>query len=87
MVTKHVPHKFSKDTTTRTEIPDFMSPSIISIGSNVMIQETTQFMNKKNIDSVLNLIKKNDEYISIVKETDLSRKILGKARHYGYGSK
>ena len=76
MVTKHVPHKFAKDTTTRTEIPDFMSPSVISVGSDAMIQETTQFMNKKNIHSVL--IKKNDEYISIVKETDLSRKILGK---------
>jgi predicted transcriptional regulator len=76
MVTKHVPHKFAKDTTTRTEIPDFMSPSIISVGSNAMIQETTQFMNKKNIDSVL-IKNRNDEYISIVKETDLSRKILG----------
>ena len=53
MVTKHVPHKFAKDTTTRTEIPDFMSPSVISVGSDAMIQETTQFMNKKNIDSFL----------------------------------
>ena len=76
MVTKHVPHKFAKDTTTRSEIPDFMSPSVISVGSNAMIQETTQFMNKKNIDSVI-IIKKNDAYISIVTETDLSRKILG----------
>ncbi len=76
MVTKHVPHKFAKDTTTRTEIPDFMSPSVISVGSDAMIQETTQFMNKKNIDSVL-IKNRNDEYISIVKETDLSRKILG----------
>ena len=67
MVTKHIPHKFAKDTTTRTEIPEFMSPSIISVGSNAMIQETTQLMNKKN-----------DEYISIIKETDLSRKILEK---------
>ena len=76
MVTKHIPHKFAKDTTTRTEIPEFMSPSVISVGSNAMIQETTQFMKKKNIHSVL-IKKKNDEYISIVKETDLSRKILG----------
>jgi predicted transcriptional regulator len=75
MVTKHVPHKFAKDTTTRTEIPDFMSPSVISVGSNAKIQETTQFMNKKNIDSVL-IKNRNDEYISIVKETDLSRNIL-----------
>jgi predicted transcriptional regulator len=81
MVTKYVPHKFAKDTTTRTEIPDFMSPSVISVGSNAMIQETTQFINKKNIDSFLNFKKKNDEYISIVKETDLSRKILVRARH------
>ena len=68
MVTKHIPHKFAKDTTTRTEIPDFMSPSVIRVGSEATIQETTQFMNKKNIDSVI--IKKNDAYISIVKETD-----------------
>lgn len=77
MVTKHVPHKFAKGTTTRTEIPDFMTPSVIRVGSDAMIQETTQFMNKKNIDSVLNYKEKNDDYISIVKETDLSRKILG----------
>jgi predicted transcriptional regulator len=53
MVTKHEPHKFAKDTTTRTEISDFMSPSVISVESNAMIQETTQFMNKKNIDFIL----------------------------------
>jgi hypothetical protein len=54
MVTKYVPHKFAKDTTTRAEIPDFMSPSVIRVGSESTIQETTQFMNKKNIGSVLN---------------------------------
>ena len=70
MVTKHVPHKFAKYTTTRTKIPEFVSPSVISVGSNAMIQKTTQFMNKKNIDSVL-IKNRNDEYISIVKETDL----------------
>ena len=70
MVTKYVPHKFAKDTTTRAEIPDFMSPSLVSVGSNAMIQETIQFMNNKNIDSFI-IIKKNDEYISIVTETDL----------------
>ena len=75
MVTKHVPHKFAKDTTTRTEISDFMSPSVISVGSNATIQETAQFMNEKNIGSVL--IKENDDYIGIVTETDLSRKVLG----------
>jgi hypothetical protein len=53
MITKHAPHKFSKDTTTQTEISEFMSPSVNSVGSNVMIQETTQFMIKKNIDSIL----------------------------------
>ena len=54
MVTKHVPHKFAKDTTTRTEISDFMSPSVISVGSDATIQETAQFMNEKNIGPVLN---------------------------------
>ena len=70
MVTKHVPLKFAKDTTTRTEIPDFISPSVISVGSDAMIQGTTQVINNKNINFVV-IIKKNDEYISIVKETDL----------------
>ena len=54
MVTKHVPHKFAKYTTTRTETHDFMSPSVISVGSDAMIQGTTQFMNNKNINFVLN---------------------------------
>ena len=58
MVTKHVSHKFAKDTTTRTEISDFMSPSVIRVGSEATIQETAQFMNKKNIGSVLNFKEK-----------------------------
>jgi signal-transduction protein with cAMP-binding, CBS, and nucleotidyltransferase domain len=75
MVTKHTTHKFATDTETRTEIADFMSPSVISVGSDATIQETAQFMNEKNIGSVL--VKENDDYIGIVTETDLSRKVLG----------
>ncbi len=73
--TKHTTHHFAKDTTTRTEISDYMSPSVISVGSDSTIQETAKLMHEKNIGSVL--IKENDEYVGIVTETDLSRKVLG----------
>lgn len=76
MVTKHTPHKFAKNITTRTEISDYMSTSIISIGPDSTINETAQLMNEKNIGSVL--IKESDGYIGIVTETDLTRKVLGK---------
>jgi signal-transduction protein with cAMP-binding, CBS, and nucleotidyltransferase domain len=75
MVTKHTPHKYAKDQTTRTEISDYMSSTIISVGPDSTVQETAQFMHEKNIGSVL--IKENDEFIGIVTETDLSRKVLG----------
>jgi signal-transduction protein with cAMP-binding, CBS, and nucleotidyltransferase domain len=76
MVTKHTTHKFTKDQTeTRMEISDCMSPSVISIGPDATVQETAQFMNEKNIGSVL--VKENYNYIGIVTETDLSRKVLG----------
>ena len=75
MVPKHTTHKFTKDQTTRTEIADYMSSTVISVGSDSTIQETAQFMHEKNIGSVL--VKENDDYIGIVTETDLSRKVLG----------
>lgn len=72
---KYVPHRYAKDQTIRTEISDYMSTTVISVGPDSTIQDTAKFMHEKNIGSVL--IKKNDDYIGIVTETDLTRKVLG----------
>ena len=72
---KYVPHRYVKDQTIREELADYMSPTVISVESDTTVQDTAQFMHKKNIGSVL--IKEKDEYIGIVTETDLTRKVLG----------
>lgn len=72
---KYTPHRYAKDTSTRMEISDCMSPSVISVGPDFTVQETAKFMHEKNIGSLL--IKKDDDYIGIVTETDLTRKVLG----------
>ncbi len=76
MVTKHTPHKFAKNTATRTEIADYMSTSLISVGPDATIFDTAQLLSEKQVGSAL--VKKDGEYIGIVTETDLSRKVLGK---------
>ena len=72
---KYVPHRYVKDQTIREELSDYMSPPVISVESDTTVQDTAQFMHEKNIGSVL--IKEKDEYIGIVTETDLTRKVLG----------
>ena len=72
---KYVPHRYVKDQTIREELSDYMSPTVISVESDTTVQDTAQFMHEKNIGSVL--IKEKDEYIGIVTETDLTRKVLG----------
>ena len=76
MVTKHTPHKFAKNTKTRTEIADYMTTSIISVEPDTTIFDTTKLLTEKHVGSVL--IEKDGDYIGIVTETDLSRKVLGK---------
>ncbi|MBT3184751.1 MAG: CBS domain-containing protein [Nitrospina sp.] len=75
MVTKHTPHRYTKDQTTRTEISDYMSSTVISIGPDSTVPETAKLMHEKNIGSVL--VKDKEDYIGIVTETDLTRKVLG----------
>ena len=72
---KYVHNRYVKDQTIREEISDYMSPTVISVESDFTVQDTAQFMHEKNIGSVL--IKEKDEYIGIVTETDLTRKVLG----------
>lgn len=58
------------------EIGDYMISPILSIDLESSVQEAAQFMMAHNIGSVL--VKEFEEYVGIVTETDLTRKVLGK---------
>ena len=58
------------------EIGDYMISPILSIDLESSVQEAAQFMVAHNIGSVL--VKEFEEYVGIVTETDLTRKVLGK---------
>ena len=58
------------------DIGDYMISPILSIDKESTVQEAAQFMVAHNIGSVL--IKEFEEYVGIVTETDLTRKVLGK---------
>ena len=49
MVTKHTPHKFAKNTKTRTEIADYMTTSIISVEPDTTIFDTAKLLTEKHI--------------------------------------
>ena len=53
MVTKHTPHKFAKNTKTRTEIADYMTTSIISVEPDTTIFDTAKLLTEKHVGSVL----------------------------------
>ncbi len=57
------------------DIGDYMISPILSIDKESTVQEAAQFMVSHNIGSVL--IKEFEEYVGIVTETDLTRKVLG----------
>jgi len=58
------------------EIGDYMVSPILSIDKESTVQEAAQFMVAHHIGSVM--IKEFNEYVGIVTETDLTRKVLGK---------
>jgi CBS domain-containing protein len=58
------------------EIGDYMITPVLSIDIDSSVQEAAMFMTANNIGSLL--VKKFDEYVGIVTETDLARKVLGK---------
>lgn len=72
---KYTPHKFVKDKTSKSqEIADWMSSPVISVDAAFTVKETAQLMHDKNIGLVV--VEKNSEYVGIVTETDLTRKVL-----------
>lgn len=76
MAAKHVGHRFAKNQGSGgQEIADYMSSPIISVNASSTIKETAQFLSEKKIGCVL--VEKNNDYVGIVTETDLTRKVLG----------
>ena len=51
-----------------------MSYPVINVDAAFTVKETAQLMHDKNIGSVV--VEKNSEYVGIVTETDLTRKVL-----------
>ncbi|GJL79115.1 MAG: histidine kinase [Nitrospinaceae bacterium] len=58
------------------EIGDYMSSPIFSVDHDSSVQEAAQTMHSSNVGSVL--VKEYDDYVGIVTETDLSRKVVSK---------
>lgn len=58
------------------DIGDYMSSPVLSVDSESSVQEAANYMHANSIGSVL--ISELGEYIGMVTETDLTRKVLGK---------
>ena len=58
------------------DIGDYMSSPVLSVDSESAIQETILYMQANEIGSVL--VKKLGDYVGLVTESDLTRKVLGK---------
>lgn len=57
------------------EIGDYMNSPVFSIDHDSTVQEAAQYMHASNIGSLL--VKEFDNYVGILTETDLSRKVVG----------
>jgi len=58
------------------EIGDYMISPVLSISAGSLAQEAAQTMESKNIGSLL--VKEGENYVGIVTETDLTRKMLAR---------
>ena len=57
------------------DIGDYMSSPVFSIDHDSTVQEAAQYMRVSNVGSLL--IKEFDDFVGIVTETDLTRKVVG----------
>ena len=62
-------------------IDHYMISTLLSIEIDSSVQEAVMFMTANNNGSLL--VKKFDEYVGIVTEKELARKVLGKGLHRG----
>ncbi len=58
------------------DIGNYMSSPVISIDSELTVQEAAQQMHAKKVGALL--VRDNDKYVGILTETDLTRKVLAK---------
>ncbi len=58
------------------EIGDYMASPVLSITVDALAQEAAQTMESKNIGSLL--VKEGENFVGIVTETDLTRKMLAR---------
>jgi len=57
------------------KIENYMSEDLIVIDVGSSVQEAAQCMEANHVGSVL--VKKNEEYVGLITETDLTRKVIG----------
>ncbi len=75
MMSKHVPHRFSKEHEDHVEeIGDYMTSPVLNVDSESFVKEAAQIMQSKHIGSLF--VKKGDKFIGIITENDLSRKVV-----------
>ena len=56
------------------DIGDYMSSPVISIDSELTVQEAAQQMHANNVGALL--VRVGSEYVGIITETDLARKVV-----------
>jgi CBS domain-containing protein len=73
---KHKTHHFSQEEKIEETISQYMSAPVQSVTSDSTIFEVSKMMIERNIGSVL--VKNGAEFIGIITERDLTRKVIGK---------
>jgi CBS domain-containing protein len=68
-------HKFDDEDHSLDDIGDYMNSPVFSIDHDSTVQEAAQYMRVSNVGSLL--IKEFDDFVGIVTETDLTRKVVG----------
>ena len=58
------------------DIEDYMTSPVLSVDADSSVQETAQYMNGNQVGALF--VKEFGEFVGIVTETDLTRKVLGK---------
>ena len=56
------------------DIGDYMSSPVLSIDSELTVQEAGQQMHAKHVGALL--VRRGEEYVGIITETDLARKVV-----------
>ena len=74
---KYKPHRYAKNQEQfEEEIGSYMSTPVLNVDAGASIQDVTTMMEEKNVGSLL--VKDGEEYVGIVTERDITRKVVGK---------